>query len=79
MVVPLYSLHVSSYSLSNSPYEKLFLGIYQKKIPGPPQKTNYTDRGPELAGPDMKEIYYGLGWPNTKIRSLEEFWTGNGA
>ena len=57
-----------------------FFFVYTKKnIPGPPQVINYPDRGPELAGPDMKEIYYGLGWPNTKTRSLEEFWTGNGA
>ena len=52
--------------------------IYEEN-PRPPQIINYPDRGPELAGPDMTEIYYGLGWPNTKTRSLEEFWTGNGA
>ena len=53
--------------------------VYTKKNLGPPQVINYPDRGPELGGPDINEIYFGLDWPNTKTRSLEEFWTGNGA
>ena len=58
-------------------YEELFLDIH-KNILGPPQIINYPDRGPELGGPDIKGIYFGLGRPTTKTRSLEEFWTGNG-
>ena len=62
---------------TNDPND-ILSSVYTKTTFGPPQVINNPDRGAEV-GRDIKEIYFGPDWPNTKTRSLEEFWTGNGA
>ena len=36
-----------------------FFLYIQKNIPGPPQITNYPDRGPELGGPILRKFTLG--------------------